>query len=219
MPRQARIVFPGYLHHVTQRGNYQQKVFQEDQDCAVYLRYINKYSKKYAVDIFAYCLMHNHVHFIVRPNNKESLASAFNGAHQRYAYYYHKKIDRNGHLWQARFFSCILHGDHIPTAIRYVEKNPVRAGMVKHPWEYKWSSVHAHLGKKYKIIRLANINEVIQARSWKSFVAEDEMDQDVETIRNCTYRGYVVGPKSFIKFLEKKLCRKLLPKGRGRPKT
>ena len=104
MPRSARFVIPGYLYHVTQRGNYRQKVFGEDQDRAVYLKHIQENSKQWKVEIYAYCLMDNHVHFIVKPCCPNSLARLFSIAHMKYSHYFNKKHKRKGHLWQGRFF-------------------------------------------------------------------------------------------------------------------
>ena len=102
MPRQSRIVMPGKLHHVTQRGNYRQNVFYDDQDRAVYLRHIDQNAKKYGVKIYAFCLMSNHVHFIVKPENRDSLAQTFRVTHQKYALYLNKRLKEFGHRWQSR---------------------------------------------------------------------------------------------------------------------
>ena len=93
MPRQARIVMPGNLHHVTQRGNYRQDIFFEDQDRVVYLKYLNKNANQYDLDIYAYCLMDNHVHFIVKPNDYNSLAKVFIVTHQKYSLYINSRLE------------------------------------------------------------------------------------------------------------------------------
>ena len=156
MPRTARIVIPGCLYHVTQRGNYRQNVFYEDQDRAVYLKYIEEYAGKYKLGIYAFCLMDNHVHFIVKPHNLDSLAKTYRVVHQKYSLYLNRRLKEYGHRWQSRFYSCIVLGSHIPKAVKYVERNPVRAGMVEQPWHYAWSSARAHIGKSYKIISSIN---------------------------------------------------------------
>lgn len=217
MPRQARIIIPGYLYHVTQRGNYKQNIFEEDKDRIIYLKLIQEYSKKYALDIYAYCLMNNHVHFIARPQQKESLARTFCVAHQRYAYYFHQKRQTQGHLWQERFFSCILHGGRLWKAIRYVERNPVRAHLVKDPWDYTWSSANAHLGKEYKILKLADIREYLTIPSWKQFLLNEEDENDLNEIRKITLRNSVFGPIEFIQELEQRLNLKILGRPCGRP--
>lgn len=217
MPRQARFVVPGHVHHVTQRGNYRQKIFYENQDYAVYLKYIQKYAKKFAVSIYAFCLMYNHVHWIVKPHLKESLSRLFSVAHQRYAYYLHKRMDKKGHLWQARFYSCVCIDHHIEQAIRYVERNPVRAKIVNQPWEYVWSSAKAHMGKTYRLIELADINEYIKVNSWKDFLIPTERSEELKFIRDATQQGKFLGPAKRIPLFEEKFKRKLVILRRGRP--
>ena len=218
MPRYARIAIPGYLYHITQRGNYKQNIFEEDQDCVIYLKLVQEYSKKYGVEIYAYCLMDNHVHFIAKPRHEESLARTFCVAHQRYSHYFHKKRGIRGHLWQERFYSCILHGSHLKQAVRYVENNPVRANLAAHPWDYHWSSVKAHLGLAYKIIELSDIREYINCSSWKEYLLEEEKDEELKQIRKMTLKNSVLGPVEFIEKVEELLKRRILSNPRGRPR-
>ena len=146
MPRRARVVFEGVVHHITQRGNYRQNVFEDDSDKRKYVEFIREYSEKYGMKIYAYCLMSNHVHFIAAPVKEDSLAMTFKYANMRYSSYFNKKNKRSGHLWQGRFYSCPLQFEHALEALRYVERNPVRARMVELPWEYEWSSAREHVG-------------------------------------------------------------------------
>ena len=146
MPRRARVVFEGVVHHITQRGNYRQNVFEDDSDKSKYIEFIREYSEKYGMKIYAYCLMSNHVHFIAAPVKEDSLAMTFKYSNMRYSSYFNKKNKRSGHLWQGRFYSCPLQFEHALEALRYVERNPVRARMVELPWEYEWSSAREHVG-------------------------------------------------------------------------
>lgn len=146
MPRRARVVFEGVVHHITQRGNYRQNVFEDDSDKRKYVEFIREYSEKYGMKIYAYCLMSNHVHFIAAPVKEDSLAMTFKYSNMRYSSYFNKKNKRSGHLWQGRFYSCPLQFEHALEALRYVERNPVRARMVELPWEYEWSSAREHVG-------------------------------------------------------------------------
>ena len=146
MPRRARVVFEGVVHHITQRGNYRQNVFEDDSDKSKYIEFIREYSEKYGMKIYAYCLMSNHVHFIAAPVKEDSLAMTFKYSNMRYSSYFNKKNKRSGHLWQGRFYSCPLQFEHALEALRYVERNPVRAKMVELPWEYEWSSAGEHVG-------------------------------------------------------------------------
>lgn len=146
MPRRARVVFEGVVHHITQRGNYRQNVFEDDSDKRKYVEFIREYSEKYGMKIYAYCLMSNHVHFIAAPVKEDSLAMTFKYSNMRYSSYFNRKNKRSGHLWQGRFYSCPLQFEHALEALRYVERNPVRARMVELPWEYEWSSAREHVG-------------------------------------------------------------------------
>ena len=151
MPRDARIVAPNFPHHVTQRGNYKQKVFYTKKDYVLYLEWLDEYANKYELSIIAYCLMPNHVHFIAIPTYENSLASTFRICHTRYASYLHKKKNLKGHLWQGRFFSSVLDDAHLYAAVKYVELNPVKAGLVKHAWDWPWSSAAVHVEKRNSI--------------------------------------------------------------------
>ena len=219
MPRQARIVVPGELFHLTQRGNYRQRIFEDDIDRAYYLKLFEEYKNKYCLELFAFCLMENHVHFIVKPLREHSMAHAICRCHQRYAYYLHKKRELNGHLWQERFYSCLLYGEHIKNAIRYVERNPVRAKIASQPWYYKWSSARAHLGVEYKIISLSDCSDYVGDVNWKDFIGQPEQEDQIQQIRENTFKGLVMGTQEQINNLELKLSRSILPKPRGRPQN
>jgi len=122
MPRISRPVAVEYPHHITQRGNYQQAVFEEEDDYIQYLQWLNEYCGKYFLKIWAYCLMGNHVHFIVVPMKDNSLAKTFNTLHMRYSQYFNKKKNLRGHLWQGQFYSCILDNDSILSDDCYLVK-------------------------------------------------------------------------------------------------
>ena len=104
MPRIARVVSQGYPHHITQRGNYRQKIFSVDTDYAKYLSFVESESKRYGLKILAYCLMPNHVHFIAVPQSEDSMGKVFKYVNMKYSQCYNKKIGASGHLFQGRFF-------------------------------------------------------------------------------------------------------------------
>ena len=162
--------------------------------------------------------MTNHVHFIVIPKKEQSLAKIFNAVHMRYSHYINGKRGVKGHLWQGRFYSCVLDEKHLYRAIRYVEKNPVRAKIVKEAWGYKWSSARQHMGKEnFRVIELSKKYRYFDNSEWQDYLTEEDEDMDRE-IRLKTARGLVVGEKEFIKKLEKKLNRSLACLKWGRPK-
>ncbi|MFN3481119.1 MAG: transposase [Thermodesulfovibrionales bacterium] len=127
MPTIARAVAVGFPYHITQWGNYRQRVFEKDDDFPQYLEWLQMYSKRYALRIWGYCLMSNHVHFIAVPIEGDPLAKIFNPLHTRYSQHINLRQENRGHLWQGRFFSCALDERHLYAAMRYIENNPVRA--------------------------------------------------------------------------------------------
>lgn len=221
MPRRARIVWPGYLYHVTQRGNNRQYIFQKDDDYILYLKWVEEYRIKTETEIYAYCLMGNHVHFIVKPLKNDSLAKMFKGVHARYAQYFNYNSKASGHVWQGRFYSCALDGTHVRDAVRYVELNPIRARLVDRPWHYAWSSARAHIGKKHKWITLADTKKLLSIENWRSFLLESNAETEEavnKRIRELTKKNLALGPISFIMELEKQLNRKIWPNPNGRPR-
>lgn len=218
MSRNPRVVLPGYLHHVTQRGNNCQYIFFDEDDYILYLKYIEEYRVKYRVNIYAYCLMGDHVHFIVKPLEHSSLAKMFSVVHMRYAQYFKRKNNASGHVWQGRFFSCLLQDVRLKQAIRYVEQNPVRAKMVSSPWKYSWSSARVHLGKEYKWITLADIGDVLRVNNWREFLNETEDTKFLARLRESTKKSFIVGEKEFIISVQDQLGRIIVPKPHGRPR-
>ena len=192
MPRIARIVAVGLPHHITQRGNYKQPVFRNDYDRKLYLSWIEEYSEKYSLKILAFCLMINHVHFIAIPETETALANVFHIAHMRYSQYFNKTNHVTGHLWQGRFYSCVLDEPHFIASIRYVERNPVRAQLVKNPWEWPWSSASYHINhKEGSLIKLSNLSEVIDMTniSWREYICTEDNPKIIDNIRKHSLTG------------------------------
>ena len=144
MARLARIVVPGVPHHVTQRGNRRQPTFFEEGDYQEYLVFMGEWCRRKGVSVWAYCLMPNHVHLIVVPETEDSLNRAIGEAHRRYTRYINFRKGWSGCLWQGRFASYPMDEPHLLMAARYVELNPVCAGLAVRPEEYPWSSARAH---------------------------------------------------------------------------
>jgi putative transposase len=217
MPRIARIVAPGYPYHVTQRGNYQQPIFDEEDDFRQYLQWLKQYADKYSLNIWAYCLMTNHVHFVCIPIKEDSLARTFNTLHMRYSQYFNHKKRLKGHLWQGRFYSCILDERHVYTAVRYVENNPVRAGIVKKPQGYAWSSARAHVNREKDSLLSRDCYLEEEIEDWLKYLRENEDEQIIKNIKKCSMTGRPCGDDSFINKLEKLFGRRLRALPWGRP--
>jgi len=222
MPRTARIIVPGLAHHVTQRGNYRQNVFEADRDRRVYLDLLRAGADRHDVRIWAWCLMENHVHLIAVPGAADSLARALSYAQSRYARWVHMKRGRMGHLWQCRYFSSPLDDAHLWAALRYVELNPVRAGIVKFPEDYRWSSAAHHvLGHHCRMVDPGCPVTAFE-KDWKAFLAGAEDEREIERLRRATSSGKVAGSDEFIESLEVRLGRKDLrwrPQGRQSERT
>ena len=210
MPSQARVVIPGVAHHVTQRGTGRQLVFYTRGDRVAYLRLLKENSERAGLRILAYCLMPNHIHLIAVPGEEESLGVALRRAHGRYAQYFNARKLRSGHLWQNRFYSCPMDEQHLWTAIRYVEMNPVRAALVGEAGEYEWSSAAAHLeGEDGRhVVDMGFWAESGGAARWRQLLEDGEQEAELVRLRRATYAGKPLGSKEFharIEEIRKKL--------------
>lgn len=209
MPKIPRLIGVNLPHHITQRGNHKHTVFYEEDDYIRYLKLFEHYRKKHNVSVLAYCLMPNHVHFVAIPERKDSFSKAINVSHMRYTQQLNKKRDMSGSLWQGRYYSCILDEPHVYHAIKYVENNPVRAGSVNKPWDWKWSSASAHIGKGKDIIVLSNTNKYMNVVDWKEYLYERQGIYMMTRLRTNTISGKPLCNDSYISELEKILGRQI----------
>ena len=147
MPQSARLVIPGLPYHITPRGNDRTAVFLGEEDRRAYLKFLLEYAQANTLSLLGYCLMDNHVHLIGVPGTTQALARGVGRAHLRYAQFFNWRHGHCGHLWQGRFYSCAMDEAHLVAAMCYVERNPVRAGLVAWAGDYPWSSAAAHLGQ------------------------------------------------------------------------
>ena len=214
MARLARVVLPGYPHHITQRGNRRQDVFFKDSDYEQYLELLKTWCQQERVEIWAYCLMTNHVHLIVKPGKQSNLSKAIGETHRRYTRMINFREHWKGYLWQGRFASYPMDKNWLLRAAAYVELNPVKAGMVKKAWDYRWSSVHAHLSGKDSqgIIRPERLLKL--AGDWKTYLKEAQAFKDEEFERH-ERTGRPLGAERFIEKAERLLNRDLKKKKPG----
>jgi putative transposase len=218
MGRIARAVAVDLPHHITQRGNFGMTVFADDYERKRYLSWLVDYAQRYGMRIAAYCLMDNHVHFIATPTRHDSFARALNQTHMRYAQWVNRRSGRVGHLWQGRFYSCVLDGPHLFSAVRYVERNPVRAGVVERADEYRWSSARAHVqgGEDGVLNWPLELEDV--APDWAAYLAEPEDLEWTQGLRRAWRTGRPFGDGDFVGRVEQLLLRRLRPKAAGRPR-
>ena len=216
MARLARVVLPGYPHHITQRGNRRQDVFFQESDYHYYLKQLKSNCDKQGVDIWAYCLMTNHVHLIVNPKEESSLAKAIGETHKHYTKMVNTRERWSGYLWQGRFASFPMDESYLLRAAAYVELNPVVAGMVKNPWDYPYSSVHAHLSGKDELDIINPDHLLDLVGDWKLYLSQSQGDK-VTDLQKHTRTGRPLGAEGFVQMAEKIVSR-VLSKGRPGPK-
>ena len=219
MPRMARVVIPGLPHHIIQRGNYQQDVFITGRDRHKYLKWLSEYSSEYGVVFWAWCLMRNHVHFVAVPDKLDSLANTFDHAHHRYSQYFNTRLERRGHLWQGRFYSCVLDNVHAYRAVRYIENNPVRAGLVQKAWEYPWSSAKAHVEGRSDVLITKDTDDFARnIDDWQDYLGKGEQPDWAGNLMQATLAGRPLGSHGFMDLIEKNVGRRLHALHSGRPK-
>ena len=198
MPRAAHIVYPGVPHHLTQRGNRRQLVFFSDEDKALYLRLLSKWSDKAGLVLWAYCLMDNHVHHVAVPKKEDSLAEAIGETHKAYTKIINEREGWRGFLWQGRFTSYPMDMPYLYRAIRYDELNPVRAKIVQNAVDYRWSSARAHiLGER--ALFLAPNPLGMNGREWAAYLREGMVEAEIEIFRKHTASGSPLGDEGFLR--------------------
>lgn len=198
MARLSRIVVPDYPHHVTQRGVRSMDVFNSDENRQAYLSFMSEEVNRFGLDILAWCLMTNHVHFIAVPYKDTSLARGFGEAHRRYTRMKNFFQGVRGYLFQGRFSSSVLDEKHLLAAVRYVELNPVHAGMIKYAWEYPWSSAGFHVGEVASDPLVIDRTSLGLIPDWKCFLAGEISGADTDRLKHALQTGLPAGDNDFI---------------------
>jgi putative transposase len=216
MARHARIVVPNLPHHVTQRGNRREPIFFEEGDQDVYRDLLAEQAEKARVEIWAYCLMPNHVHLIAVPKDEDGLGRAIGEAHRRYTNFINARGRWTGHLFQSRFASVAMDERHLIAAVRYVSLNPVRARLVARAADWPWSSVRAHLaGCDDGLVRARPVLE--RVHDFTALLACGEEDDDAfAAIRKAEGTGRPLGTADFVADLERRLGRRIARRAPGR---
>lgn len=226
MARMPRFTPVGFPYHVIQRGNNRQVIFNGDEDCAAYMSWLKEYADKYDVSIHAWVLMTNHVHLVVSPKHEDGISKMMQSLGRMYVRYYNSTYHRTGTLWEGRFKSCLIaDNEYFLGCCRYVELNPVRAGMVEDPAQFKWSSYQSNaLGLKSRILNphevylsLGQSPEERQENYRKMFESEIE-ESMVSDIREATQKGLAIGNERFKREIELNLGRRVTAGKMGRPR-
>ena len=217
MARFARLVVPGYPHHITQRGVRSMDIFADDRDRQTYLQYMVEEAERCGITFLGWCLMTNHVHLIAVPEQEDSLARAIGNAHRRYTRGKNLEAGVRGYLFQGRFHSCVLDEPHLLAAGRYVERNPVKAGIVSRSQDFPWSSCryHCSLIDKDPLVRRRQLPKL--AGDWPGFLEtfDGEMDQN---LREQTRTGRPLGDDRFVLKVESLTQRTVKGRPPGRPR-
>jgi putative transposase len=219
MPRIARVVLPGYPHHVTQRGVRGMDIFRSDSDRRAYLEILAEAGSKHGLGFWAWCLMSNHVHLLAVPERPGSLAGAIREAHWRYTRLVNFREGVRGHLFQERFHSCPVQKDRrLVAAARYVELNPVRAGLVRRAEDWLWSSAAFNAGRRREDPLLA-VSVVAGAfGSWRRVLRDGEEEAERRRTELHISKGWPLGEERWVRRLEQESGQRLRAGQPGWPK-
>ena len=214
MPRLARVIVPGLPHHITQRGNRRQQTFFAETDYALYRELMAQWCAVRQVQIWAYCLMPNHVHLIAVPADGDGLRRAIGEAHRRYTCHVNAREGWRGHLWQGRFASYPMDDGYLLAAARYIELNPVRAGLTATAEDYPWSSAAAHVsGRDDELVQVEPL--LALRRNWHDYLTQPFPTERWEAFRKHERTGRPLGSDAFVADLERQTERVLRPQRRG----
>src|ERR1041385_3969862 len=216
MSRLARIVVPGCPHHVTQRGNRREPIFFESGDQEIYRDLLAEHCARASVAVWAYCLMPNHVHLILTPQDETGLARAVGDAHRRYTIFVNARGRWQCHLFQSRFASVAMDEAHLIAAVRYVSLNPVRVRLVARAEDWPWSSVRAHLARgDDALVQVAPV--LARVADFAALIASDADDElAFGQLRAAEGTGRPLGNAEFIEGLERILGRRIARRAPGR---
>ena len=215
MTRIARVVVPDVPHHVTQRGNRGERIFFADDDYALYRDWLGESCRRFAVEVWAYCQMPNHVHLILAPSDADGLALALSRAHRLYSGFVNARARQTGHLFQSRFGSVAMEEAHLLNAVRYVALNPVRARLVADARDWPHSSVGTHLaGREDGLVAVRRVLD--RVANFADLLASDADDPSFAPLRRSELIGRPLGSPSFVAAVEARLGRRLAPGKRGR---
>ncbi len=224
MPRRPRISMSDVPMHVIQRGNNKQACFYSNEDYITYMVWLEEYAKEAGCQIHAYVLMTNHVHLLLTPKQDNSLAHMMKALGQRYVQYINRTYQRSGTLWEGRFRSSLVNADdYLFACMRYIELNPVRAKMVKHPADYLWSSYRCNaqgeintMIQPHPLLLQLGLDSSAQQKAYRAlFQAHDP--QIADQIRQATNGNFVLGNTRFVQQITEALGRRVTPAASGRP--
>lgn len=219
MPRTARATEAGTVYHVLNRGNGRMRLFHKVGDFDAFEQVLKEGMERYPVELFTYCLMPNHWHLVVRPTTNESLGRwmAWVGVTHVRRHHEHYQCRGGGHLYQGRFKSFpVAEDEYFLTLCRYVEANPLRAGLVQRAEEWRWSglSPHAQSGKGLTLTAWP----VDRPACWKRWVSASMTMKELNEVRECVQRGRPLGAPAWVEATAERLGLGFTLRGPGRPR-
>lgn len=225
MPRRPRIILPNVAVHLMQRGNNRQPCFFHNQDYQFYLDWLHEYAIEARCDLHAYVLMTNHVHLLLTPRDLSSPGTLMKRLGQRYVQYINRTYQRSGTLWEGRYKSCIAQHEHYAlSCYQYIELNPVRAKMVSHPADYRWSSYRANaqnesnrMLKPHESYLALGIVEQNRKASYRELFRSHLEPGLIDEIRSATNGNFVLGNIAFQNQIAAELGRRVTRGKAGRP--
>jgi putative transposase len=217
MVRFARVVAPGIPHHITQRGNARRFILEREAERSVYLDLLQQSMQRHGVELIGYCLMSNHIHLVAVPHHMEALARSLKETHGRFASYWNAINHSSGHVWQGRYYSCPLDERHLWEALRYTERNPVRASLVIRASDWPWSSAAVHCGAAPAVpwLDTDRWQRRWSTADWRAHLETTQEEANLQAVRNSTYSGRPLGSAEFIRALEREAHRPLTPRKPG----
>ena len=226
MPRRPRVVLPHIPLHLIQRGNNRQVCFVADEDYLFYLDWLKEFAGKAGCRIHAYVLMTNHVHLLVSADRAESPGQLMKALGQRYVQYFNRTYRRSGSLWEGRYRSCLTQAeDYLLTCQRYIELNPVRAGMVEHPADYRWSSYRANaqgeenaLVTPHEMYLGLGTTEASRLTAYRELFRYELEPGLVDQIRQASNGNFALGSARFAEEIAAALGRRVTRGKSGRPR-
>lgn len=227
MPRQPRYFLPGYPQHIVIRGVNRQDTFFEPDDYERFKRTLGYAAEQYGCAMHGYVLMTNHVHMLATPNDEKSIPKVMQAIGRSYVQWLNRKYERTGALWQGRYKSCLVEDDqYFLTCQRYIELNPVRAGLVAHPAAYPQSSYHCNaLGQSNPLLTAHEVylglgrSTLERCTTYSRMFGIDLDTESVARIRDSTNSCLVLGTESFKDHIESVINRSVRPARMGRPKN
>ena len=205
MPRRARFCPAGFPIHLIQRGNNRHAIFTCDDDLAAYAHWLAEGAERFGVSVHGWVFMTNHVHLLATPSHDESLSRLMQFLGRLYVRHFNYTYTRSGTLFEGRFKTCIVQEDrYLLTCLRYIELNPVRAGMVRDPGDYRWSSFRAHafgvrasLWSPHDLYLDLGSNEKQRQQAWRALIKETLDIEVMAKVRHCANTGLVLGTETF----------------------